>query len=86
MAAVGAVGTYAGALTLKQGRSDKITVEGKVGDFIGWPLIVVAIGALIGGYGVTRFERWRTRRILKAELVGRCGNMRSARRHPRSGP
>ena len=68
VAAVGAVGTYAGELTLKQGGEEKITVEGKVGDFIGWPLVVVAIGALLGGYGVRRFERWRTRRILKAEL------------------
>lgn len=63
-----AVGTYAGELTLKPGGTDKIDVEAKVRDVILWPLIVVTIASLIGGLGVTRLQRWRTRRILLAEV------------------
>jgi hypothetical protein len=63
-----AVGSYAGSLFVKSGTTDKIDVEAKVRDIILWPLIVVGIAALIGGFGVTRAQRWRSRQILRAEL------------------
>jgi hypothetical protein len=66
---LGPVGTYAGELTLKPGDSEKITVEAKVRDVILWPLLFVGIGAAIGGFGATFFQRWRTGRILRAELA-----------------
>jgi hypothetical protein len=67
VADLSAVGTYAGNLELEPG-SDKIAVEAKVRDIILWPLVIVGVGALIGGYGATRFQRWRTRRLLLAEV------------------
>jgi hypothetical protein len=43
-------------------------VVANVRDIVLWPFLAVAIGAGIGGFGVTRGQRWRTRRVLDLEL------------------
>jgi len=64
-----AVGTYAGTLTLEPGGTNTVAVEAKVRDVILWPLIVAGLGAALGGYAVTRGQRWRTRQLLRSELA-----------------
>nr|MDQ3823653.1 LapA family protein [Actinomycetota bacterium] len=61
-------GTYTGDLVLVTGGTEKVAVEAKVRDFVLWPLLAVAIGAILGGFATTWWQLRRRNDILVAEL------------------
>jgi hypothetical protein len=66
-------GSYDGALVLRPDGSDKVTVDAKVQDLIIWPLLLLVIAGLIGGYGTIEWQMQRRRKVLRAE-IGRAVN------------
>jgi hypothetical protein len=60
---VGSPGKYTGDLVLGPQSSEKLPVTVHVRDFFFWPLLVLALGAALGGFG-TRWWEGRRRRAL----------------------
>jgi hypothetical protein len=65
---IGSPGTYSGDLTLAPGGTDKVSLTVDVGDWILYPLIVVGLSALGGGFGVGLWQVSRRRQLLRARL------------------
>jgi hypothetical protein len=61
-------GSYDGELVLRPDGSDKVTVAAKVQDLIIWPLLLLVIAGLIGGYGTIEWQMRRRRKVLRAEF------------------
>jgi hypothetical protein len=61
---VGRVGKYTGDVVLGPGANEKLALTVHVRDFFLWPFIALSGGALLGGYGIRRWEQKRRRALL----------------------
>jgi hypothetical protein len=70
---VGRVGKYTGDVVLGPGTSEKLAMTVHVRDFFLWPFLALLLGALLGGYGIRRWEQRRRQALLIKQVKDAYG-------------